>query len=159
MIKDFKLFSSITIISLLLQVLTIILIGKYSDKNLSKSNNLVTVIKITITGIYLFSRNKVMISLNNTLSDSFAKVYETSIQTSIQNIIKESNEDSDLLSAVGQMSLCFTEVVIFTILAILSIFIKDKIFYIIFILSMISTIGINFNIQKSKLQNKTIGIN
>ena len=158
-LKNFSVFSSIVIVSLLLQIVTITLIGKYSDKNLSKSNNLVSVIKITITCIYLFSRNKVMISLNNTLSDNFAKVYETSIQTSIQNIIKESNEDSDLLSAVGQMSLCFTEVVIFAILSILSIFIKDKIFYIIFILSMISTIGINFNIQKSKLQNKTIGIN
>ncbi len=156
-LKNFSVFSSIVIVSLLLQIATITLIGKYSDKNLSKSNNLVSIIKTTITGIYLFSRNKVMISINNTLSDNFAKVYETSIQTSIQNIIKDSKEDSDLLSAVGQMSLCFTEVVIFTILSILSIFIKDKIFYIIFILSMISTIGINFNIQKSKLQNKTIG--
>lgn len=156
-LKNFSVFSSIVIVSLLLQIATITLIGKYSDKNLSKSNNLVSIIKTTITGIYLFSRNKVMISINNTLSDNFAKVYETSIQTSIQNIIKDSKEDSDLLSAVGQMSLCFTEVVIFTILSILSIFIKDKIFYIIFILSMISTIGINFNIQKSKLQNKIIG--
>ena len=156
-LKNFSVFSSIVIVSLLLQIVTITLIGKYSDKNLSKSNNLVSIIKTTITGIYLFSTNKVMISINNTLSDNFAKVYETSIQTSIQNIIKDSKEDSDLLSAVGQMSLCFTEVVIFTILSILSIFIKDKIFYIIFILSMISTIGINFNIQKSKLQNKTIG--
>lgn len=156
-LKNFSVFSSIVIVSLLLQIATITLIGKYSDKNLSKSNNLVSIVKTTITGIYLFSTNKVMISINNTLSDNFAKVYETSIQTSIQNIIKDSKEDSDLLSAVGQMSLCFTEVVIFTILSILSIFIKDKIFYIIFILSMISTIGINFNIQKSKLQNKTIG--
>ena len=156
-LKNFSVFSSIVIVSLLLQIVTITLIGKYSDKNLSKSNNLVSIIKTTITGIYLFSTNKVMISINNTLSDNFAKVYETSIQTSIQNIIKDSKEDSDLLSAVGQMSLCFTEVVIFTILSILSIFIGDKVFYIIFILSMISTIGINFNIQKSKLQNKTIG--
>ena len=119
------------VVSLLLQIITITLIGKYSDKNLSKSNNLVTIIKTMITGIYLFARNKVIISLNNMLSDNFAKVYETSIQTSIQNIIKESKEDNDLLSSVGQMSLCFTEVVIFIILAILSNFIGEKIFYII----------------------------
>lgn len=151
-LKNFSLFSSIVIVSLLLQIITIMLIGKYSDKNLSRSNNLVSIIKTTITGIYLFSKNKVMISLNNTLSDNFAKVYETSIQTSIQNIIRNSKEDSDLLSAVGQMSLCFTEVFIFSILAILSIFIGDKVFYIIFILSMISTIGINFNIKKENLK-------
>ena len=152
-LKNFSVFSSIVIVSLLLQIVTITLVGKYSDKNLSKSNNLVSVINTTITGIYLFSKNKVIISINNTLSNNFTKVYETSIQTSIQNIIRNSKEDSDLLSAVGQMSLCFTEVVVFFLLAIVSIFIEDKVFYIIFILSMISTIGINFNIKKENLKN------
>lgn len=71
------------VVSLLLQIITITLIGKYSDKNLSKSNNLVTIIKTMITGIYLFARNKIIISLNNMLSDNFTKVYETSIQTSL----------------------------------------------------------------------------
>ena len=47
-----------------------------------------------------------IISINKTVGDNLEKVYETSIQTSIQNIIKESKEDNDLLSAVGQMSLC-----------------------------------------------------
>lgn len=154
-LKDFSIFSSIIIVSLLLQILTITLIGKYSDKNLPKSNNLVTVIKAIITGVYLFARNKIIISLNNMLSDNFSKVYETSIQTSIQNIIKESKEDNDLLSSVGQMSLCFTEVIIFIILAILSNFIGEKIFYIIFILSIIATLGININIKKEKLENES----
>lgn len=130
------------------------MIGKYSDRNLSKFNNLVTIIKTIITGIYLFARNKVIISLNNMLSANFAKVYETSIQTSIQNIIKESKEDNDLLSSVGQMSLCFTEVIIFIILAILSNFIGEKVFYVIFILSIISTIKINLNIKKEQLKNE-----
>ncbi len=154
-LKDFSMFSSIIIVSLLLQILTITLIGKYSDRNLSKANDLVTIIKVIITGVYLFARNKVIISSNNMLSDNFAKVYETSIQTSIQNIIKESKEDNDLLSSVGQMSLCFTEVIIFIVLAILSNFIGEKIFYIIFILSIISTIGINLNIRKEKLDNES----
>lgn len=148
-IEDFTLFSSIIIVSLLLQTITITLIGKYSDKNISKSNNLVTIIKIVITGVFLFVKNKIMISFNKTLSDNFEKVYETSIQTSIQNIIRESKEDNDLLSSVGQMSLCFTEVFVFVILAILSSFIGNKIFIIIFILSILSTIFINVNIKNS----------
>ena len=152
-LKDFSVFSYIVIISLLLQIITITLIGKYSDRNLTKANNLVSIIKTTISGVYLFARNKITISLNSTLSDNFAKVYETSIQTSIQNIIKDSKEDNDFLSTVGQMILCFTEIVIFTILAILSSFIGEKIFYIIFILSMISTIGINSNIKKEKCES------
>lgn len=147
-LKDFSLFSSIMIISLILQSVTIILTGKYLDKNISKVNNFVTAVKIIITGIFLFAKNKVTISLNKTLNDNFEKVYDTSIQTSIQNIIKEQKENKELLSAVGQMTLCFTEVIVFFALAILSRFIGEKVFILIFTLSIISTFGININIRK-----------
>ena len=147
-LQDFKAFSVITILSLLFQVVTIILIGEYTDKNIKKSNSIVTLIKAGITMVYLFVKDKFIISLNKTVSDNISKVYDTSIQTSIQNIIKESKEDNDLLSSVGQMSLCFTEVVVFAVLAILAKFIGEGIFYVIFILSIISTIGINLEIKK-----------
>lgn len=149
-LQDFKAFSVITILSLLFQVVTIILIGEYTDKNIKKSNSIVTLIKAGITMVYLFVKDKFIISLNKTVSDNISKVYDTSIQTSIQNIIKESKEDNDLLSSVGQMSLCFTEVIVFSILAILSKFIGEKIFIVIFILSILSTVFINGNIKKSK---------
>lgn len=155
-LKDFTLFSSITIASLLLQILTIILIGKYSDKNISKSNSLVSVIKVFVTGIFLFARNKITISINKTLNDNLEKVYETSIQTSIQNIIKESNENDELLAAIGQMTLCFTEVIVFTMLAILGSFIGENIFIVIFILSIMSTIYININIKQHRKERENI---
>ena len=91
-----------------------------------------------------------IISINKTVGDNLEKVYETSIQTSIQNIIKESKEDHDLLSSVGQMSLCFTEVIVLVILSVISIFIKEKIFIVIFLLSILSTIFININIKDNK---------
>ena len=149
-LQDFKAFSVITILSLLFQVVTIVLIGEYTDKDVKKSNSLVTLIKASITMVYLFAKDKFIISLNKTVSDNISKVYDTSIQTSIQNIIKESKEDNDLLSSVGQMSLCFTEVIVFSILAILSKFIGEKIFIVIFILSILSTVFIILNIKKSK---------
>ena len=149
-VKDFSVFSSITIISLLLQIITVSLIGKYTDKNIGKANTLVTIIKVIITSVFLFAKNKVTIAFNKVLNDNFEKVYETSINTSIQNIIKESKEDNDLLSAVGQMSLCFTEVIVFALLAIISSFIGEKVFIIIFILSILSSIFININIKNSK---------
>ena len=149
-LQDFTLFSSVTIISLLLEIITITFIGKYTDKNISKANNLVSAIKAFITGVFLVAKNKATISLNKTLNDNIEKVYETSIQTSIQNIIKESKENNELLSAVGQMTLCFTELIIFTILALLSKFIGVKIFVIIFVLSIVSTIFININISENK---------
>ncbi len=148
-LKDFQLFSSVIIVSLLLQIITVALIGKYSDKNITKANQLVTIIKTIVTGVFLCTKNKVVISLNKTLNDNFEKVYETSIQTSIQNIIRESKENNELLSAVGQMSLCFTEVIVFSILAIMATFMGKSVFYIIFVLSIVSTIAINLNIKRA----------
>ena len=145
---------SIIIISLLLQIITVSLIGKYTDKNIVKANNLVTIIKVIITSVFLFAKNKVTIAFNKVLNDNFEKVYETSINTSIQNIIKESKEDNDLLSAVGQMGLCFTEVIVFPLLAIISSFIGEKVFIIIFIISILSSIFININIKNSTYTGK-----
>ena len=153
-VKDFSVFSSIIIISLLLQIITVSLIGKYTDKNIVKANSLVTIIKVIITSVFLFAKNKVTIAFNKVLNDNFEKVYETSINTSIQNIIKESKEDNDLLSTVGQMSLCFTEVIVFPLLAIISSFIGEKVFIIIFILSILSSIFININIKNNKYIEK-----
>lgn len=150
LLQDFKAFSVVTIVSLIFQVVTIVFIGKYTDKNIKSSNSLVTIIKTSITLIYLFVKDKFIISINKTISDNVSKVYETSIQTSIQNIIKESKEDNDLLSSVGQMSLCFTEVIVFLVLALLSSFIGENIFIVIFVLSIISTIFINVNIKNNK---------
>lgn len=147
-LQDFKAFSVVIVVSLIFQITTVTLIGKYTDKDIKKSNNLVSIMKIFVTTIYLFVKNKMIISVNKTIGDNLEKVYETSIQTSIQNIIKESKEDNDLLSSVGQMSLCFTEVIILGILSIVSKFIGKNIFYIIFILSIISTIAINIEIKK-----------
>ena len=149
-LKDFKAFSVVVVISLLFQIITVTLIGKYTDKNIKKANTLVSLIRLIITSIYLFAKNKFVISVNKTVSDNLEKIYETSIQTSIQNMIKESKEDHDLLSAVGQMSLCFAEVVIFAILSIISKYIGEDIFYLIFLLSIISTAVINFQIIKEK---------
>lgn len=153
LLQDFKTFSVVTIVSLLFQVITIILIGKYTDKDIKKSNNLVTIIKSSITLIYLFVKDKFIISINKAVSDNVSKVYETSIQTSIQNIIKESKEDNELLSAVGQMSLCFTEVFVFALLAFIAKFVGENVFYVIFILSIVSTIIINIDI---KSENKKL---
>lgn len=147
-LQNFATFSTVIIISFLFQIITIILIGKYTDKDLTKSNNLVSAIRVIITTVYLFAKDKVLISFNKTVSDNLEKVYETSIQTSIQDIIKESKEDSELLSAVGQMSLCFTEVLAFAILALIAKFIGKNVFYIIFALSIFSTIMINIYIKK-----------
>lgn len=147
-LNNFTLFGTVIVLSFLFQIITVSLIGRYTDKNIYKANSLVSGIKIMITGVYLLTKNRVLVSLNKMLSDNFDKVYETSIQTSIQNVIKKNKEDNEMLAAVGQMSLCFTEVIIFGILSIISIYVKEKVFYVIFILSIVSTVFINYNIKK-----------
>lgn len=150
-LKDFKTFTAVITISLALQILTVFIIGKYTDRNIIKSNTIVSLIKTIITSLYLFLNNKLLISINKTINDNFEKVYETTIQTSIQNIIKDSNEDYNLLSTVGQMCLCFTEIIVFSLLTLISLFIDTKVFIIIFLLSIISTISIKFKIEKEIL--------
>ena len=148
LLKDFKMFSQVVIISLFLQIITIMLIGRYTDKNIRKYNNLVSIIRIFITSIFLLIKNKYTVSINKMVSDNFDKVYDTSIQTSIQNIIKKSKEDNALLSSVGQMTLCFMEVIVFAVLVILALFINEKVLLFIFAFSIISTILINVLIYK-----------
>ena len=147
-LQDFKAFSMVMSISLLLQIITVILTGRWTDKNSKKTNTVVSTIKIIITAMFLGFKNKYVISVNKAVNDNFEKVYETAIQTSIQNKIKKSDkEEAVILSTVGQMSLCFTEVIVFSILALISLLIKEKIFYAIFILSIVATILINKKCQ------------
>lgn len=147
-LQDFVAFSAVVTVSLLVQIITVMIIGKLTDKNTQKTNNIVTAIRVLITTVYLFIQNKVAISFNKALSDNFEKVYETTLQTSIQNIIKESDEDNSVLSTVGQMSLCFTEVIVFSGLSLISYFVDTNVFYVIFILSIISTLDINLLVRK-----------
>ena len=77
-LQDFKAFSTVIVVSLLFQIITITLIGKYTDKNLRKSNNFVSLVRIVITSIYLFTKNKLIISFNKTVSDNIifnSKIY------------------------------------------------------------------------------------
>lgn len=149
-IKDFKTFSFIIVISLLFQFITVMITGIFTDRNINKTNNVVSIIKIFITSIFIFFKNKFVLSIGKIFSDNFEKVYETSIQTSIQNIIKRSNVSNELLSSVGQMSLCFTEVVIFIFLALISKLFGNISFIIMFILSIISTILIDIYVTKKE---------
>lgn len=141
-LQDFVAFSTIISISLFIQIVTVVVTGKFTDKNLKKTNSVVSVIKILITSMFLWTKNRFVISINKAVNDNFEKVYETATQTSIQNIIKKEKEENSVLSTIGQMSLCFTEFIVFLILSFISLYIQEKVFYVIFILSILSTIGI-----------------
>ena len=147
-VQDFVAFGTVVVVSLMFQMITVVLVGKLTDKNTKKTNDFVTIIRILITAVFLFVRDKIWISFNKMLSDNFEKVYETTVQTSLQNKIKLSPEDNSLLSTVGQMSLCFTEVFVFLGLSVINYFVEMNVFYVIFILSIFSSLGINWLVKK-----------
>lgn len=153
-LQDFVAFSTVLTVFLLVQIVTVMIIGKLTDKDTKRTNNIVTAIRVLITTVYLFTKNKIAISFNKALNDNFEKVYETTLQTSIQNMIREVKVDSTMLSTVGQMSLCFTEVVVFSGLSLISYFVDTNVFYMIFVLSLISTLSINLLVRKNKKRRK-----
>lgn len=123
-----------------------------TDQNTRKTNRIVTLLKSFITAIFLVAKSKMTIAFNKTLSDNFEKVYETTLQTNLQNLMKESGKDRTFFSTVGQMSLCFTEVVVFSGLSLVSYFAGINVFYVIFVLSIGSTLKIDRLLQHSNLK-------
>ncbi|MEI3508496.1 MAG: MFS transporter [Bacilli bacterium] len=148
-LADFKLFSMAIIVSLLIQIFLILVVGRMTDRNIVKTNNLLSFLKVIVTSIFLFSESKTMIFINKTFQDNLEKLYDTNEITSIQNIMKGYEEDKAFLAAAGQMSLCFTELLVFLFLALIAVFIDVGVFKVIFILSILSTILINYNIRKA----------
>lgn len=122
--------------------------GNLSDKNRQKTNTFVSILRMIVSAIFLVVKNKWIISFNKTVHDNLQMVYETTFTTSIQEIIKDSKRNDALLSTICEMCLCFTEVIVFSIFAILAIVLKEKIFIIIFISTIISVYVMNKKINK-----------
>lgn len=146
-LKDLVLFTTVLIISLSIQVFIVIITGNLSDKNRKKTNTFVSILRIIVSAIFLVIRNKWIISFNKTAFDNLQMVYETTFTTSIQEIIKKSKRSDALLSTTCEMCLCFTEVIVFSILAILGLILKEKIFIIIFLSTIISICAMNKKIN------------
>lgn len=148
-LKDLVLFTTVILVSLTIQVFMVLVTGNLSDRNRKKTNTFVTMIRMIVSAIFLVIKNKWIISFNKTVYDNFGMVYETIFNTSIQEIIKESKNNDALLSTICEMCLCFTEVIVFSIFALISIWIGEKIFILIFISTIIS-----LYIMNKKINNK-----
>lgn len=105
---------------------------------MKKTNNIISIIKIIITGIFIIAKDKFVISVNKMIYDNAQRMYEISYNTSQQTIIRDSKVDNDKLSTLSEMWLCFTELIILTVLSIVAIYIKEKIFILIFVLEIVA---------------------
>lgn len=147
-LEDFKLFSTVIIVSLIIQIIPIIIIGKTTDRNMKKTNNVVSILKIIVLSIFIFAKDKIVISIDKTVNDNLEKVYDTNAQTLIQNVTKNENEDKSFLSTIGQMSLCFTEIIVLLIFALIAKIVDIEVFKLLFIGSIVATILINKSCRK-----------
>ena len=157
-LKDFVLFSTVITISLLAQIITVALTGRFTDKNILKTNKIITVLRTITSTVFLIFKNKAIISINKTIYDNMQKVYETSFMSSAENIMKNSNEDNSLLSSINQMSLCFTEIIVLIIFSYVALLFGEKVFILIFLTSAIATIVMN-KIINNNLKRKYTGEN
>lgn len=107
---------------------------------MKKTNNIISIIKIIITGIFIIVKDKFIISANKMIYDNAQKMYEISYNASQQTIIKESKLDNDKLSTLTEMWLCATEVMILVILSIIALYIKEKVFIFIFVLEILAVL-------------------
>ena len=108
------------------------------DKNMIKTSSVISVLKAIVSGIFLVIKNKVLISLNNMIYDNIQKMYETTYTTALQAIIRKSYIDNDKLSTLSEMWLCFTELIVLVLLSIIAIYMKEKVFILIFITEIIA---------------------
>lgn len=118
------------------------------DKNMKKTNNIISIIKIIISGVFIIAKNKLIISVNKMVYDNAQKMYEISYNTAQQAIIKDSDLDNDKLSTLSEMWLCFTEVIILAILSIIALYIKEKVFIFIFVLEILAILYENKTVKK-----------
>ncbi len=118
-----------------------------------KTNSAIAIFKAVISGIFLIARDKFVISVNKMIYDNSQKLYETTYITALQTVIKNSKIDNDKLSMLSEMWLCFTELIILSALSIIAIFIKEKVFIIIFVLAIIAIFYENRVVRKF-YQNK-----
>lgn len=103
-----------------------------------KTNGIASILKAIVSGIFLIAKNKMVISVNNMAYDNVKKVYETTYTTALQTVIKDSEVDNDKLSTLSEMWLCFTELIELTFLAIVAIYIKEKVFILLFIFEILA---------------------
>lgn len=115
---------------------------------MKKTNSIISIIKIIITGIFIIAKDKFVISVNKMIYDNAQKMYEISYNTSQQTIIRDSKLDNDKLSTLSEMWLCFTELIILTILSIIAIYIKENIFIFIFVLEIVAVLYQNKVVKK-----------
>ena len=119
-LMDLKTFTSLYIISTVVELLSLFITGKKLDKNQTTTFNCISFIKGIITAIFLFVKNTYTLMINQSAYKLIDNVYDSLYSALSQGKVETDKKDTMLLSIVNEMSLCFFEFVILLIFLIIS---------------------------------------
>lgn len=135
-LNNLKTFTSLYIISTIIELLSLFITGEKLDKNHTKTFNIVSIIKGITTTIFLFAKNVYILMINQSVYKLVDDVYDSSYCALQQSKVENDNKDTMLLSIIHEMSLCFWEFVVLLVFLIISVVNVDATFKFMFLCSL-----------------------
>lgn len=136
-IMDLKTFTSLYVISTIIELLSLFISGNTFDKDKQRTFNIISIIKGLITAIFIFAKNTYILMINQSLYKLVDNVYDSSYSTLSQSKVETDKKDTMLLSMIHEMCLCFYEFIVLLILMLISLINVNFIFKVMFIGSII----------------------
>ena len=135
-LNNLKTFTSLYILSTIIELLSLFITGEKLDKNHEKTFNIISIIKGITTTIFLFAKNVYVLMINQSIYKLVDDVYDSSYYALQQSKVENDNKDTMLLSIIHDMSLCFYEFVILLGFLIISVVNVDATFKFMFLGSL-----------------------
>lgn len=136
-IMDLKTFTSLYVISTIIELFSLFISGNTFDKDKQRTFNIISIIKGLITAIFVFAKNTCILMINQSLYKLIDNVYDSSYSALSQSKIETDKKDTMLLSMIHEMCLCFYEVIVLLILMMISLINVNFTFKVMFIGSII----------------------
>lgn len=136
-IMDLKTFTSLYVISTIIELLSLFISGNTFDKDKQRTFNIISIIKGLITAIFIFARNTYILMINQSLYKLVDNVYDSSYSALSQSKVETDKKDTMLLSMIHEMCLCFYEFIVLLILMLISLINVNFTFKVMFIGSII----------------------
>ena len=135
-LNNLKTFTSLYILSTIIELLSLFITGEKLDKNHEKTFNIISIIKGITTTIFLFAKNVYVLMINQSVYKLVDDLYDSSYCALQQSKVENDNKDTMLLSIIHEMSLCFYEFVILLGFLIISVVNVDATFKFMFLGSL-----------------------
>ena len=135
-VNNLKTFTSLYIISTIVELLSLFITGEKLDKNREKTFNIISIIRGVTTTVFLFAKNMYVLMINQSVYKLVDDVYDSSYCALQQSKVENYNKDTILLSIVHEISLCLWEFSILLVFLIISVVNVEATFKFMFLCSL-----------------------